>query len=58
MPLLAKPLICYWGTYKLWLTAGEQARKLRITQPAVSYLTKKAFKYRHSNNVEFEELLP
>ena len=55
---LAKSLICYWGTNKLGLTAGEIARKLRITQPAVLYLTKKGFNYCHSNNVELEEFLP
>jgi len=33
----ARSLLCYWAVRELGLTATELARRLGITQPAVSY---------------------
>jgi DNA-binding transcriptional ArsR family regulator len=29
--------MCYWAVHEMGLTASELARRLRLTQPAVSY---------------------
>jgi putative transposase len=51
----AKAMICYWGTNKLGLKAGDIAKRLRISQPAVSKWVAKG-RLQESGNSPFAEL--
>ena len=46
----ARSLLCYWAVRELGLTATELARRLGITQPAVSYAVGRGEKIAKLNN--------
>jgi len=39
--VMARPLLCFWAHWKLGTTTTEIARRLKITQPATSRLSKR-----------------
>ena len=46
----ARSLLCYWAVRELGLTATEVAKRLRITQPAVSYAVSRGEQIAKKNN--------
>ncbi len=51
----ARSLLCFWAVRKLGMTCTEVAKKLNLTQPAVSYATSRGEGIAKTQILDFED---